>query len=106
MSKATLLLLLSLATAYGQTFATSEIKIGSLQYAYTTLDARARDEMMDHAARHALRQQEAPPLLDKIKTQILAMSKNVLPKSAAGEACAYTIKLWDRALPPIPGTGT
>jgi transposase len=24
------------------------------------------------------------------------MSKNVLPKSAAGEACAYTLKLWNR----------
>jgi hypothetical protein len=39
---------------------------------------------MDHTARHALRQQEAQPLLDKIQTQILALSKNVLPKSVAG----------------------
>jgi transposase len=31
------------------------------------IDARARDEKMDHAARHALRQQEARPLLDKIR---------------------------------------
>ena len=45
---------------------------------------RARDEKMDHTARHALRQQEAQPLLDKIQTQILALSKNVLPKSVAG----------------------
>jgi len=60
------------------------------------IDARARDEKMDHAARHALRQQEAPPLLDKIHAQILALSKNVLPKSAAGEACTYTVKLWKK----------
>ena len=51
---------------------------------------------MDHTARHALRQQEAPPLLDKIHAQILELSKNVLPKSAAGEACAYTINLWKK----------
>ncbi|MHB1784171.1 MAG: IS66 family transposase [Acidimicrobiales bacterium] len=60
------------------------------------IDARARSEKMDHAARHVLRQQEAPPLLDKINTQIHALSKNVLPKSAAGEACAYTVKLWKK----------
>jgi transposase len=48
------------------------------------IDARARDEKMDHAARHALRQQEVPSLLDKIREQILAMSRDVLPKSAAG----------------------
>src|SRR5450756_960992 len=51
---------------------------------------------MYHAARHVLRQQEAPPLLDKINAQILALSKNMLPKSAAGEACAYTVKLWKK----------
>jgi transposase len=60
------------------------------------IDAQAGDEKMDHAARHALRQQQAPPLLEKIQDQIVAMSKNVLPKSAAGEACAYTLKLWMR----------
>ena len=60
------------------------------------IDARARDEKMDRTERHALRQQEAPPLLDKIHAQILALSKNVLPKSAAGEACTYTVKLWKK----------
>ena len=60
------------------------------------IDARARDEKMDHTARHAMRQQEAPPLLDEIHAQILALSKNVLPKSAAGEACTYTVKLWKK----------
>jgi hypothetical protein len=62
------------------------------------IDAGARQEKMDHAARHALRQKEAPPLLDKIYAQILELSKNVLPKSAAGEACAYTVKLWKKLL--------
>jgi hypothetical protein len=60
------------------------------------IDAQARDEKMDHTARHAMRQQEAPPLLDKIHAQILALSKNVLPKSAVGEACTYTVNLWKK----------
>jgi transposase len=60
------------------------------------IDTRARNEKMDHTERHALRQQEAPPLLDKIHAQILALSMNVLPKSAAGEACTYTVKLWKK----------
>jgi transposase len=74
----------------------ASISIVELMDKLFAIDARAREEKMDHAARHAMRQQEAPPLLDKIQDQILAMSKNVLPKSAAGEACAYTIKLWKR----------
>jgi hypothetical protein len=74
----------------------ASVSIVELMDKLFAIDARARDEKMDHAARHALRQQEAPPLLDNIQAQILAMSKNVLPKSAAGEACTYTVKLWKR----------
>jgi len=72
------------------------IRIVELMDKLFAIDARARDEKMNHSERHALRQQEAPPLLDKIHAQILALSKNVLPKSAAGEACTYTIKLWKK----------
>jgi transposase len=72
------------------------IRIVELMDKLFAIDARARDEKMDHTARNALRQQEAPPLLDKIYAQILALSKNVLPKSAAGEACTYTLKLWKK----------
>ena len=74
----------------------ASISIVELMDKLFAIDARARNEKMDHTARHALRQQEAPPLLDKIHAQILALSKNVLPKSTAGEACAYTVKLWKK----------
>jgi transposase len=74
----------------------ASVSIVELMDKLFAIDARARDEKMDHAARHALRQQEAPPLLDKIQAQILAMSKNVLPRSTAGEACAYTANRWKR----------
>ena len=60
------------------------------------IDAQARDDNMDHAGRHALRQVKAPPLLDQIRSHILAMSKTVLPKSAAGQASSYTLGIWTR----------
>jgi transposase len=73
----------------------ASISIVELMDKLFAIDARARNEK-DHTERHALRQQEAPPLLDKIHAQILALSMNVLPKSAAGEACTYTVKLWKK----------
>jgi hypothetical protein len=60
------------------------------------IDAQARDDNMDHARRHALRQQKAPPLLDQIRSHILATSKMVLPKSAAGQASSYALAIWTR----------
>ena len=74
----------------------ASISIVELMDKLFAIDARARNEKMDHTERHALRQQEATTLLDKIQAQILALSKNVLPKSAPGEACAYTVKLWKK----------
>jgi transposase len=62
------------------------------------IDAQAREENMDHAARNVLRRQHAPPLLDEIRNHILAMSKTVLPKSAAGQACSYTLAIWKRLI--------
>ncbi len=53
---------------------------------------------MDHAARHALRQDKSPPLLDEIRTHILKMSKTVLPRSAAGRACNYTLAIWKKLI--------
>lgn len=58
------------------------------------IDRQAREEKMDHAARHRLRLEKAPPLLDQIRQHFLATSKTVLPNSAAGKACSYTLGLW------------
>ncbi len=46
---------------------------------------------MGRAARHLSRQEKAPPLLDEIREHILATSNTALPKSAAGNACSYTL---------------
>jgi transposase len=62
------------------------------------IDAQARDENMDHAGRHALRQEKAPPLLDQIRSHILEVSKAVLPKSSAGQASSYTLAIWTRLM--------
>jgi transposase len=60
------------------------------------IDREAREAQMDHAARHRLRQEKAPPLLDQIREHVLATSKAVLPRSAAGKACSYTLALWKK----------
>ena len=62
------------------------------------IDAPARNQNMDHAARHALRHEKAPPLLAQIRTHIQEMSKMVLPKSAAGEGCTYTLGIWQKLI--------
>jgi transposase len=58
------------------------------------IDAEARTENLDQAARHALRMEKAPPLLDDIRAQILAAQRSALPKSATGKAAHYTLALW------------
>lgn len=74
----------------------ASVRIVALIDALFAIDARARDEKMNHAARAALRLEEAPVLLDKMHEQILAMSRAVLPKSEAGKGCGYTLRLWKR----------
>jgi transposase len=60
------------------------------------IDREAREAQMDHAARHRLRQEKAPPLLDQIREHIEATSKTVLPESATGRACKHTVGLWTK----------
>lgn len=67
-----------------------------LMDALFAIDREARDLNLDHAARHLLRQEKAPPLLDQIREHILATSKTTLPKSAAGKACSYTLAQWQK----------
>ncbi len=61
-----------------------------------SIDAQAREEKMDQAARHLLRQEKAPPVLDQIRAHIVAMRQTVLPGSKAGQACKYTLTLWEK----------
>jgi transposase len=60
------------------------------------IDARARAENFDHAARHALRREQARPLLELLKPRIEAVGAQVLPSSALGKAVTYTLALWPK----------
>ncbi len=55
-----------------------------------------REEKLDHAARHRLRQEKAPSVLNEIRGHILATRQTVLPGSKAGQACKYTLTLWEK----------
>jgi transposase len=58
------------------------------------IDAQARAQNLDHAARQALRLEQARPLLDILQPQIEAARAAALPSSALGKAANYTLSLW------------
>ena len=60
------------------------------------IDAEARNAGLDHAARHALRQERSRPLLDIIKQEMEAAQVAALPSSALGKAVSYTLSLWHK----------
>jgi hypothetical protein len=60
------------------------------------IDAEARNAGLDHAARHALRQERSRPLLDIIKQEMQAAQVAALPSSALGKALSYTLTLWHK----------
>jgi transposase len=51
---------------------------------------------MNHAARHALRQERSRPLLDIIQEEMKAAQFASLPSSALGKAVSYTLSLWHK----------
>src|SRR6202050_2633144 len=58
------------------------------------IDAEARAQNLDLAARDALRQQQSRPLLNTIQQAIEAVSRQALPSSKLGNASTYTLALW------------
>ena len=58
------------------------------------IDAQAREQNLDHAARHALRLERAKPLLEIIRGEVEAARDASLPSSALGKAANYTLSLW------------
>lgn len=59
-----------------------------------SIDARAREQKLDQAARHALRLEHAPAALAQIKQQAEVARCAALPASALGKAANYTLALW------------
>ena len=60
------------------------------------IDAEARTANLDHAARHILRSERAPALLEKIKAAVTEARTSSLPASALGKAANYTLALWPK----------
>jgi transposase len=60
------------------------------------VDAEARAQALNREARHALRQQKAPSLLEEIHRQVEAAGSGALPSSVLGKACRYTLTLWQK----------
>jgi transposase len=58
------------------------------------IDARARAQGRDPAARHALRLERSKPLVEIIRGEVEAARDAVLPSSALGKAANYTLSLW------------
>lgn len=60
------------------------------------VEKRAREAGMSADERQRLRQMESVPVLERLKSQIVALRQEVLPKSALGKACDYALRQWSR----------
>jgi transposase len=60
------------------------------------IDAVARAEKLDHAARHVLRLESAQPLVETIHGEVEAARDGSLPSSALGKAANYTLSQWHK----------
>jgi transposase len=60
------------------------------------IDALAREEKLDQAARHVLRLERAQPLVAIIRAEVEAARDSSLPSSALGKAANYTLLQWPK----------
>ena len=58
------------------------------------IDALAREDKLDHAARHLLRLERAQPLVETIRGEVEAARNASLPSSTLGKAANYTLLQW------------
>jgi transposase len=74
----------------------TSIRIVAQMDALFAIDAEARAGALSPEARHGLRLEKAPPLLEQLKAGIEAARAGALPQSALAKACNYTLTLWGR----------
>jgi transposase len=72
------------------------IRLVAQMDALFAIDAEARAGALSQQARHELRLQKGPPLLEQLKAGIEAARAATLPQSALAKACNYTLTLWGR----------
>jgi transposase len=78
-----------------ESHATEIVEVIGALYA---VEAHAREKGMSAAQRLALRQQKSVPLLDELKSKIVAARRQALPQSALGKACNYALGQWKRLI--------
>jgi transposase len=62
------------------------------------VDAEARARGLDQAGRLALRQEQARPLLERLRQDLERVRTQALPASALGKAAHYTLGLWPKLI--------
>jgi len=60
------------------------------------IDALAREQKLDRAARHVMRLERAKPLVEIIRGEVEAARDACLPSSALGKAAHYTLAQWKK----------
>jgi transposase len=75
----------------------AEYAMGMFQKLYA-IERKAKQENLSPEQRHALRLDEALPVLNELGKWIIETYKTVLPKSAMGKATAYCIPRWDKLM--------
>jgi hypothetical protein len=76
----------------GHEQATHALQILQRLYA---IEREAKELGLDSGRRRERRQLEAKPLLEAMKTWLVALKPTVLPKSPMGEAIGYALRQWD-----------
>jgi transposase len=69
--------------------------LGQLQKLYA-LEREAKEEQLDQPALLTLRQQQALPVLEQLKTWLEENYQQVTPKSPIGQAIAYALPRWEK----------
>jgi hypothetical protein len=73
----------------------AEYFLAAMQTLYS-IERRAKDDNLSAKGVKELRQQEALPVLQDLKTWLQENYAQVLPKSPIGKAIAYSLPRWDR----------
>ena len=72
------------------------VKMVTRMDALFLVDRHAREQKLTAEERLAFRREHALPWVEEIREECLALSKSALPKSALGQAVAYTLNMWPK----------
>jgi transposase len=72
------------------------VKMVTRMDALFLVDRHAREQQLTDESRLAFRREHALPWVDEIGAECRALSKSTLPKSALGQAAAYTLNMWPK----------